>query len=193
MKEKDKNIIIGAVVILIIVIFGLTTFSGNDVQEKGIVEGTDLPVVSDSSVKITDNKQVVEVKNPKVAGDPQPLNVNRANNLCTFETVEDDVYTLTTSYVSGAQSRVDVISRNFGPGGPVILQLHTISNGIWSYTWETGDTVGEKESVSGSGLTVPQASGGAVLISEKSYATWDCHPWIPDQSKLTPPSYVTFL
>lgn len=92
-------------------------------------------------------------------------------------------------YISGDKMRGEFYS--LGQTGKLVIY-----DGSLLYSWSEGASVGAKAPLT-SLAQIPVAipsdlQSGAVYGSGTESVSWDCHPWIPDTSLFTPPSYVSF-
>lgn len=118
---------------------------------------------------------------------------------CTFNKVSDSVTVDGVVYLSGdstttAQYVKGLMRGDFkitgSPVGPI--ESHFITRDNFSYTWTSLAAIGYKKAVTESAQTTSSPEDQASIIGEQDKVSYDCTPWMPDQSQFELPSNITF-
>lgn len=113
------------------------------------------------------------------------------NYTCTFFSIQESgSRNEGTLYVSNAKMRTDFRVINAATG--VMTDTHVIRTNGYTYTWVDGTLSGFKRSAQSTNIPRAIAQSIGFAESETARFSWDCHPWIPDIAKLTPPKEITF-
>ena len=114
---------------------------------------------------------------------------------CTYSSSNDSGVTSGETYVSGTKSRTDfILTLKDGTTN----DSHSITDGEWIYIWTSTGEQGSKMKIADMQKSAASSSapGSTPTTTENKDLTqpmdYKCSPWLPDNSKFTPPSNITF-
>lgn len=174
----QKNIIITALALLVIVLGGWYLLSPNESGEKTAQE--------DSSSNGADSKSDTTTAKPSTL---RAVAERGGNYTCSITTVGGEGRTTGTIFASGDKMRLDFRAETNSGG---FATIHTVRDGVWAYTWLEGQKTGTKVAVTSSSSILPQPSGGVIIVNDDTEITSECRPWIPKEVEFELPAGVVF-
>lgn len=114
------------------------------------------------------------------------------NYLCTFESTDPNSSSKGTVYMQDEQIRGDFESSVPAVG---VVESHMIATGGYVYTWTSAAPTAGFKTKATAQTDLPNAistSLGGSVEGDGYAASWNCRGWVPDASKFSLPSGVTF-
>jgi len=113
---------------------------------------------------------------------------------CTYTTTNESGTNSGQTYVSGSKSRTDfTLTTKDG----TTTDSYSISDGEWVYIWTSTEEQGSKMKIAdiqkrAASSSVPSTTSSTDENDLTQPVDYKCSPWVPDNSKFTPPSNITF-
>ena len=156
------------------------------------------PVAQNTNMKTQNAKYTTKTTKPVTATPPATptlkntftsLFPQRGNYQCDYTEVSSSQASNNVIYFSDGKMRAEFRSNN----SVASIMLY---DGVYMYKWTEGSakaTISTPKSISDFPAIIPKDfTTGVVLGSGLSSASWSCHAWLKDASKLVKPSYLTF-
>ncbi len=187
----NKNIVLGSIAVIIVVLFALTlNFDSNNSENIKDTNKTDVETTDSTSVKNTVAPKTTNIVKTETFTNVLP---KVGNYECNYETVTQSMVNTNTVYLSDGKMRAEFRSQ---ASSGVVTSSAVVYDGTYLYTWTEGQPVGtvsRPKSISDFPVVIPRD-----LVESKSLgsgvnsASWSCHPWSKNPSMLVKPSYVKF-
>ena len=169
-----KNIIIGAIAVLVVVGSGVATFAA--LSRDGASN-------NENSVSLNSESNGATIQQASI----EDLLTRNASLKCTYSVTEENGLNTGTAYFSGNKN---MYGEFVSPVNGKDMLAYIIRNGDTQYVWTKDSTDGFKIDVSASNKETQQRTSQEI-DPEKKYE-FSCVNWNKDESLFTPPASVTF-
>lgn len=179
----NRNVIIGAVVVVLLALGAWFVFSQGNTATN--TENNQ----EETGENTSGNNTSTSGSPTRGSGSLSQVFTQGGNYTCTLNATRDGLTTTGTVYATGNKTRVDF---RVQLPDTTAIQTHIIRDGSFSYTWTDGQTTGVKSRITSSGAVDEQPQGAGSMADVDGTYDWECRPWIPQTSQFVPPTEITF-